>query len=96
MNDTIWFELNTPTQLKDLMTNAIIDYSNAVNFGPSIQYLAFTGGDIFNPGGMHAANSFDNVLISGIEVPGDMPDKVRGYRCIEANGQLYFQSRGGA
>lgn len=91
VNDTIWVELTTPVKLKDFETEQVIDYSGAENFGPSIQYIELIGGDLYNPGGIAAANSFENHLIWGTPVSFDKPDKVRSFRCIEENGSYKFK-----
>ena len=91
VNDTIWVELVAPVQLKDFETGRIVDFSGAENFGPSIKYGELFGGDMLNPGGVAAANNFENHIIWGISVPSDKPDQVRGFRCIEENGFYKFK-----
>jgi hypothetical protein len=91
INDTIWIELNEPTQLQDLMTNRWVDYSGAENFGPSIQYLQLTGGDVLNTGVVPAGNLFDNVLILGTTIPSNQPELVLGFKCKEENGMYRFK-----
>ncbi len=57
INDTIWIESNTPTQLKDLISNRMVDYSGAANLGTAIDYLEILGGDFNNPGVIPSANN---------------------------------------
>lgn len=90
VNDTVYFELNTPIQLKDLTTNQTIDYSGAENFGPSIQFISLSAGDSLKTGATPAAEDFDNVLFRGISIKSDAPDLVKGFRCIEENGEYKF------
>lgn len=92
VNDTIWVELVTPVVLKDLVSNQMIDYSGAENFGPSITYIELTGGDRLNTGAIAAANDFENHLIWGTPVPSPKPDQVRGFRCIEENRFYKFKA----
>ncbi len=91
IGDTIWLELNAPTQLKDVATGQLVDFSGAVNFGPSIRYLEFTGGSIQMPSGIPAANSFENILIRGTTIQSDKPDQVRSFDCIEENNMYRFK-----
>lgn len=92
VGDSIYFELNAPTQLKDLTTGQVVDYSGAVNFGPSIKYGEFTGdGNASNPGIIAAANSFTNVLMWGTPVNSDRPEQVRTFLCLEENGEYKFK-----
>jgi hypothetical protein len=90
VNDTIYFELTTPTKMNDLIRNQLIDYSGAVNFGPSIQYIALTTGDSLQTGATPAAKDFDNILLQGVSVQSDAPDLVKGFRCLEENGNYNF------
>jgi len=91
IGDTIWLELNSPTQLKNLINGQIIDYSGAENLGTAIGYGELLGGDMLNPGGIPAANSFDNVLRAGVLSSTDKPEQVRVYRFKEENGKYLFK-----
>jgi hypothetical protein len=91
INDTVWVELVTPVKMMDLVSNQMIDYSGAENFGPSITYIELTGGDRLNTGSIAAANDFENHIIWGTPVPFDKPDQVRGFKCIEENGLYKFK-----
>jgi hypothetical protein len=91
VNDTIWVELNVPTQLKDLNSNVSVDYSGAENFGPSIQYLELTKGNEINTGVSPAASLFENRLVQGTSILSDKPELVRGFTCTEENGLYVFK-----
>jgi hypothetical protein len=91
LGDTIWLQLNTPTKLNNLFTNQEVDYSGAVNFGIAIPYLKLVGGDIYDPGSIPAADSFDNLVIKGINEQSAKQDQVRNYRFVEENGMYVFK-----
>ncbi len=91
INDTIWIELNAPTQLKDLMSNKMIDYNGAGNFGTAIGYVEMIGGDILNPGVIPSANDFDNIIINGTEVQSLNPQQTRAFGFKEQDGMYLFK-----
>jgi len=91
INDTIWLELNMSTQLKDLLTGQVIDYSGAENLGMAMGYLELIGGSFSDPGSIPAANNFNNVLIKGRELPSLSPEQTRAFRFIEENGIYKFK-----
>lgn len=91
IGDTIWLELTTPTLLKNLMNNQIVDYSGAENFGCAISYLELIGGSFSDPGSLPAANSFDNILKIGFISPTDKQDQIRAYLFKEENGMYVFK-----
>ncbi len=91
INDTIWIELNTSTQLRDLTSNRVIDYSEAGNFGTVIGYVEIIGGDLLHPGGIPAANNFENVLINGSAVHPLRPEQLREFLFEEKNGMYLFK-----
>ena len=90
-DDTIWIDLEIPTQLQDIGANKLIDFSGAANFGPSIQFLEFSGGDLSNPGAKPAANLFENKLVIGTTISSDRPELVRGFKCKEEAGVYWFK-----
>lgn len=91
VNDTIWLELKTSTQLKDLTTNQIVDYSGAANFGTDIGYVELIGGDASNPGAVAAANHFENILVNGSSLQSLNPAQVRVFNFKEENGMYLFK-----
>ncbi len=91
INDTIWLESTIPTQLMDLIRNQITDYSDAENLGMVIGYGELIGGDLLNPGGLPAANNFENILIKGLSVQSFKPDQVREFLFKEEGGMYYFK-----
>lgn len=91
INDTVWLELQTSTQLKDAIGNQNVDYSGAQNFGTAINYLEITGGNLMDPGVFPAANSFENILRKGSEVQSIKPDQVREFLFKEETGIYLFR-----
>jgi len=91
INDTIWIELNTPTQLKDLMSNRMIDYSGAGNFGTVISFVEVIGGDLLNPGVIPAANNFENIIIKGTAVQPIDQKQLREFLFAEENRMYLFK-----
>lgn len=85
INDTIWLTSAISVQLKDIMTNQVIDYSGAANLGTDLSYLEFTGGSFSDPGAMPAANSFENALIEGIPGKSSYPERTRDFKFVEVN-----------
>jgi hypothetical protein len=91
VNDTIWLELKTSTQLRDRTTNEMVDYSGAANFGTVIGYVELMGGDASDPGAIAAANHFENILVNGSSVPPLRPDQLREFLFEEENGMYLFK-----
>lgn len=65
IGDTIWFEVNSPTQLQDGITGQLTDYSKTVNLGSGITFRALDAEDKFT---ISALNRFDFLLLEGIEL----------------------------
>lgn len=65
IGDTIWIEITMPTTLKDALTNAIIDFSNAVGIGNAFGVGLFTDGSVSDPGVTGAVDKFDYSIIKG-------------------------------
>jgi hypothetical protein len=84
IGDTIWLELNTPVQLKDILTNQMVDYSGAINLGTAIAYLDLTAT-------IPAANHFDNIPVKGSVVQSGKPDQIREFLFAEENGTYRFK-----
>jgi hypothetical protein len=91
VNDTIWLELKAPTQLRDITTNQMVDYSDAANFGTVIGYVELMGGDASDPGAIAAANHFENILVNGSSVRSINPEQVREFLFDEKNGMYLFK-----
>jgi hypothetical protein len=89
--DTIWMELTSSTQMNNLFTNQVVDFSGAENFGTAVGYAKITGGNILDPGVTPAADSFENALIKGTSVPSQQPDQVRSFFFSEENGMYVFK-----
>lgn len=90
IGDTIWLELQTPTQLKDLMSGQIVDYSGAVNLGTAISYLEIIGG-IGDPPPIPSANDFDYIIELGDSSPTDKTNQIRAYIFREQSGTYSFK-----
>lgn len=65
IGDTIWIEINIPSKLRDINTNQIVDFSNAVSIGNSFGVGEFIGGSISDPGTIGAVNNFSYITIKG-------------------------------
>jgi hypothetical protein len=91
IGDTIWLQLSTLTTLNSLFTNQVVDYSGAVNFGTAVGYAKLIGGDMYNPGSVPAADSFNYKLIKGINQQSAKQDQVRNFLFVEENGMYVFK-----
>ena len=87
IGDTIWLEVNTPTTLKDTVSNKIIDYSDAANLGSAIGFAKFLNKDSV----VFAANSFDYILLQGQSVNNPNITKIREYLFIQENSNYLFK-----
>jgi hypothetical protein len=65
VGDTVWLEVNSPTQFKDAATGQMIDYSKAVNLGSGVTFSALSSINQFT---INSVNKFDFVLKEGIEL----------------------------
>ena len=86
VGDTIWFEINSATQLKDV-NGQLIDYSNAENLGTGISFYALDNqeGQFI----IKATSKFDYLLVAGTQLR--MTDDIIEYRFIEENGAYKFK-----
>jgi hypothetical protein len=91
VNDTIWLELNTSTELRDITTNQMVNYSGATNFGTAISYVELMGGDESDPGAIAAANHFENILVNGSSLQSLNPEQVRVFTFEEKDGMYLFK-----
>ncbi|HEV8083302.1 MAG TPA: hypothetical protein VGP55_08885 [Chitinophagaceae bacterium] len=91
IGDTIWLEVNTPTDLKDISSSKVVNYSGAANFGTAISFLKFTGGSINNPGAVYSANDFRYYIASGQQVNNPFVEGIREYLFVENNSLFKFK-----
>ncbi len=91
INDTIWLEVNEPTNLKELSTSNTVDYSNAGNLGSAISFLEFVGGSISNPGVVGSVNGFNYSLITGTEISHFLPAQTKEFNFDESQGRYKFK-----
>ncbi|MBD3750709.1 MAG: hypothetical protein IE931_14575 [Sphingobacteriales bacterium] len=81
IGDTIWIELNTSTNLTDVVSNKIINYSGAKNLGTLIGFGDYS--ILNNP--VPSANNFTTILIKGKEINNPNKLQVREYLFEEQN-----------
>ena len=87
IGDTIWIEINTPTQLKDIQSGRIINYSEAENLGSGISLAELIEKDSIKD----AANDFSYILKKGISVDNPLINKVREFVFVEENNAFLFK-----
>lgn len=87
VGDTIWFEINESTALKDIQSGKIIDYSGAINLGSAIGFGKYMG--INNA--TEAANSFNYILITGILVNNPNTLQIREFLFVQQNDRYLFK-----
>lgn len=87
IGDTIWIELNTSTNLTDVTSNKIINFSEAENLGTAVGFGNYS--ILNNP--VPSANSFSTILITGKKI--DNPDtlQIREYLFEERNNEYIFK-----
>lgn len=90
INDTIWLELNTSVQLKDLMSNILVDYSGAANFGTAISILELVRGEN-DPAPVPSANKFSFVVVQGAALKSIKQDQIREFQFEEKDGAYQFK-----
>lgn len=91
IGDTVWLTVNTKAQFKDTISGKEIDYGGAENLGPAISYLKLIGGNFSNPGVLPAANSFNNILITGKLTSNLKADQFRGFLFQGDSGTYKFR-----
>jgi hypothetical protein len=87
VGDTIWFEINQPTLLKDNFSGNNIDFKGAVNLGSAIGFGEFFGIDSVR----NAANYFDYDLITGTQVSNTNTAQIREFKFSEINNFYVFK-----
>jgi hypothetical protein len=91
INDTIWFEIEESTLLKDRVTNIEINYNNAENLGSAISLVELTGGNAADPGAIPSVSSFNFNLVWGKETASSLPNQVKEYLFAELMGKYKFK-----
>jgi hypothetical protein len=88
LRDTLFLELTTPTQLRDAITNQIINFTQAANFGTDISFDKLLG----NNNVQFCAGCFELKLINGAFLEDNLlSERNRDYRFEERNGQYLFK-----
>lgn len=85
LGDTLWIEIISPTSLRDIYTDKIVDYAGAANLGSAIGFGKFTDTNAI----ADAANSFQYILKTGTSVSNSFTFKIREYLFAQ-QGQNYF------
>lgn len=86
IGDTIWLEINAPTSLQDISSKKIVDYSGTENLGSAIGFERITIG---NP--IVSANSFNYILITGIQVSNPNTTQIREFLFVQSNYSFAFK-----
>ena len=84
VNDTIWFSVSSSTNMLDLNSNTVIEYSNAENLGTSFQFLELID---LNNGASDAALFFDQKVIKGSYTGGINTARDKQYKFFENSGK---------
>lgn len=88
IGDTIWFEVNSPAQLKDAFTGQPIDYSKAENLGSGVTFSALSSSGEFT---VNSVNNFNYLLIEGLELRRGYTNGLGNeYRFVEKNNRYLF------
>jgi hypothetical protein len=87
INDTIWFEINEPTVLKDNISGRTINYENAANLGSAVAFGQLLG----NSQEKDAVIDFNFLLISGIETNSVNAARFKEYLFKEESGKYIFR-----
>jgi hypothetical protein len=87
INDTIWFEINESVNLKDMISNRIINYTDAGNLGSAVGFEELLG----NSQRKDAVGDFNYVLISGIEISSVNSARFKEYIFKEESGRYIFR-----
>ncbi len=91
LGDIIWFEINTPSSLRDESSSTLINYSGSVNLGTAISFVKFIGGSASDPGALYDAKSFNDSVIIGSKVNNLQTDAVKEYLFSEINNSYKFK-----
>lgn len=85
IGDSIWFEINSPTQFKDI-NGQLVEYNNAGNLGSSISFYALSNLGQFT---VKSVNKFNYSLIEGVQKR--ITDDIIEYTFSEKNGAYQFK-----
>lgn len=87
LNDTVWLQVDVPSNLRDLVSSKMIDYSNAENLGTDIALVELTGNASFRG----AFGNFHLYLEQGKLVQSSNDSTmIRDFLFNEANGNYIF------
>jgi hypothetical protein len=87
VSDTVWFEINESTSLKDLTRNSIIDFANATNLGSAIGLDELLGSSQRKD----AVTDFSYVLVWGSETNSVNPARFKEYIFKEEANKYIFK-----
>lgn len=86
LGDTLWFEINAPTNLTDITSNTTIDYSGAENLGSAIGF-----GRITNNITVESADTFSYITKVGVPVSNPNTTKIREFLFVQINKNYVFK-----
>lgn len=86
LGDTLWFEVNSATSLKDVSTGKIVDYSGSSNLGTAVGFGKVILNDV-----IASANSFDHKLLIGSEVNNSNTSQIREFLFAQSNNHYVFK-----
>lgn len=86
INDTIWINLDEPVILQNQNSGQNINYADAVNLGSAIAFGELLG----NSQSRDAVNSFNYIIVDGIEVSSVDPLRFKEFLFKEENGRYKF------
>ncbi len=89
IGDTIWIEINSSDTFTDQKTNEQVDFSNANNLGTDMGFDKLVNSSPIELEG--AVDSFNFVLISGIEETSRNPSLIKNYLIIDNNNRYHFK-----
>ena len=87
INDTIWVEINESINLKDMISNRIINYTDAANLGSAVGFEELLG----NSQRKEAVSDFNFILISGMEINSVNPARFKEYIFKEEANRYIFR-----
>ncbi len=91
IGDTLWIQINMPTILKDITTNTMTDFSNAVSVGNTFGVGLFTGGSESDPGVTGAVNKFDYLVAKGQLIDNSILNERIQFQFSKANDSFFLK-----